>query len=88
MKGLNNNDIRGSWLTGNGGLRLMVFPGNKSLFDEKLYICDGSVKVSIDSLQLLDGGKITNQHFYIIPTKSSFGTISGKSSQIDPLIPA
>ena len=28
MKGLNNNDIRGSWLTGNGGLRLMVLPAD------------------------------------------------------------
>lgn len=73
-----SNEIRSELLafkTMKDGNVFMSFDcnGNNSLFDEKLYICDGSVKVSIDSLQVLDGGKITHQHFYIIPEKSPIG---------------
>lgn len=83
-----SNEVRNELLafkTMKDGKVFMSFDcnGNNSLIDEKLYICDGSVKVSIDSLKLLDGGKITHQHFYIVPTKSSFGPISkGKDKLI------
>lgn len=82
-----NNEVQSELLafkTMKDGNVFMSFDcnGNNSLFDEKLYICDGSVKVSIDSLKLLDGGKITHQPIYIIPKKHSLGLIPKRKDKL------